>query len=124
MDYLSATGRYIYVTPEFKVINPTHDAQIFKYSGEISGYDFKNQKKNLLIIQNILEKMQMQLVYVYVGKFIGDTKIKTSFIAHSENRRVWWRKYEGKGDNDGGNFIYMDGRCYKLSKWIKENALL
>jgi len=124
MDYLSqkcnlsSTGRYIYITPNYKIINPVHDAQIFKYSGPIEGYDFKNQKKNLESIQKILENKGSRLTYVFVGRFIGDYRIKTSFIAHSDDKKIWWRKFEGKMDGNSEQVIFEDGKKIKLKKWL------
>lgn len=118
-NYLSETGRYISITPYFKVINPEHLGIFFKYSGAISGYDFKNQNKNLATIQEILERRGQRLIKVYVGKFIdNNNKIKISFIAHNEECTFWWRKYEGVYSI---NEVYENGRKIKLSQWIKKN---
>ena len=50
---LSVTGRYIYITPQLKIINPIHEGTIFKYEGPIENYDFKNQSNNLSKIHSI-----------------------------------------------------------------------
>ncbi len=118
-DYLSSTGRYIYITPNFKIINPEHLGVIYRYCGSIDGYDFKNQSKNLKNIQNILNKKGKQLIYVYVGKFYDNkNEVKISFVAHNEDCSFWWRKYEGLYS---ANEVYEDGKKYKLSQWLKNN---
>jgi hypothetical protein len=111
--YSSVTGRYLYITPEYKVINPAHLGTIYRYEGLIEGVDLKNQNNNLLKIQNILMKLDMPLTKIYIGKMIGDKSIKTSFIAHSENGRFWWRKYE-----DSSNYMYDNGIRIKLHKFL------
>jgi len=119
----SITGRYLYITSKYKVLNPAHDAPIYSYTGNIDGYDFKNQKKNLDLIQEKLGKYGMKMDKVYVGKFVGDKKIKTSFISRTEDGRVWWRKYEGKTEGSGENLIFVDGISTKLSNWLKKDSL-
>ncbi len=121
MDYLSITGRYIYITPSYKVINPTHDAQFYKYSGPVENYEFKNQRKNFDILQSILK--DNPLVHIYAGRFMGDKSPKTTFIAHTKDRRIWWRKYEGMLEGSGSNIIIEDGKNYKLSSWIKKKTM-
>lgn len=115
-DYLSISGRYIYITPNYKIINPAHESIIYKYSGEISNFDFKNQTKNYNEIQ---KKLSNKLCYIYAGKIIGEKRIKLSFIAHNNDRSIFWHKYEGKIDGDSENVIYENNKKYKLSKWLK-----
>lgn len=116
-NYMSITGRYIYITPNYKLINPTHDAPIFKYSGPIEGFNLKNQTKNFNEIQNKLK--DNPLTYIFVGKFVGNERIKTTFLAHTNDRKYWWYKYEGKAEGDSSNVIIVDGKKYRLSKWLK-----
>lgn len=108
----SETGRYIYITPTYKVINPTHLGTLYKYSGNIDGYDFKNQRKNLEQIQAVLEK---PLTYIYVGKFMGEKDRRLVFLARDEEGMIWWRKGEGNGEN----WIYEGSERYNLKKWLK-----
>jgi hypothetical protein len=109
MATLSSTGRYIYITPTFKVLNPANQiiSPLYRYHGEISGYDFKNQKKNLDDIQKKLAPMNAQLTTIYVGKFMGDKRQKTHFIAHNDAKTVWWRKYDEKREGGSKNLIYL-----------------
>jgi hypothetical protein len=111
MATLSSTGRYIYITPTFKVLNPANQiiSPLYRYHGEISGYDFKNQKKNLDDIQKKLASMNAQLTTIYVGKFMGDKRQKTHFIAHNDAKTVWWRKYDEKREGGSKNLIYLLG---------------
>lgn len=122
--YLSPTGRYIFITPKYKILNPTHESTVSKYEGPIENYELKYQKKNLEEIQNVLLEIGSPLTYIYVGKFLGDQRIKTTFLAHSENRRFWWYKYDGITEGSGTNEIYVDGKKYKLSSWLKKKILL
>jgi len=109
MATLSSTRRYIYITPTFKVLNPANQiiSPLYRYHGEISGYDFKNQKKNLEDIQKKLAPMNAELTTIYVGKFMGDKRQKTHFIAHNDAKTVWWRKYDEKREGGSKNLIYL-----------------
>ena len=111
MSNLSSTGRYIYITPTFRVLNPANQiiSPLYRYHGEISGYDFKNQKKNLEDIQKKLAPINAQLTTIYVGKFMGDKRQKTHFIAHNDAKTVWWRKYDEKREGGSKNLIYLLG---------------
>lgn len=120
-NYISSTGRYIYITPNYKVINPTHDAPIYRYQGAIDNYDFKNQKKNFELIQGILNRLNEPLTFIYVGKFMGEYRQKISFLAHNENRNIWWRKYESGKEGGLENIIYDNGKKYSLKSWINKN---
>lgn len=119
-DYLSPTGRYIYITPTYKIINPAHDSPISHYEGPIENYDFKNQKNNFDKIQKILIELDEPLTYVYAGKFVGEKRSKVRFLVQSKNRKIWWRKYEGFSDGSASNTIIMDGKEIKLSNWLKK----
>lgn len=116
-NYLSSSGRFIFITPNYKVINPIHLSIIDRYSGPIKDYDFKNQKNNF---ENIQNKLDNKLNYIYSGKVIGEKRIKISFLAHNEDRTIFWHKYEGKLDGDSENVIYENGKKYRLSKWLKK----
>jgi hypothetical protein len=101
--------RYIYLTLDFKVLNPANPmiSPLFQYYGEISGYDFKNQRKNLENIQKKLAPIKAELTTIYVGKFMGDKRQKTHFIAHNDAKTVWWRKYDEKREGGSKNMIYL-----------------
>ena len=115
--YLSITGRYIYLSPNLQIINPSHLGTIFRYEGLIERFDLKNQKNNYEKIKKVLGG---PMDYIYVGKFMGDTKIKLVFLAHTGDRRVWWRKDETGGEGGGNNWIYEDGIRYNLKNWLKK----
>lgn len=117
---LSVTGRYIYITPQLKIINPIHEGTIFKYEGPIENYDFKNQSNNLSKIQEILG--ENGLCYVYVGKFMGERLPKVCFLAYSKDKTVWWRKYESGIEGGGENWIYDNGNRFKIKTWLKNNG--
>lgn len=102
------TSRYINITAKTKVINPTHDAPLFQYAGPIENYHFAHQQKNYENIQNILEPYNKKLTQIYVGSFMGERRKKTVFLAHNEDKSIWWRKYEGKAEGSGQNWIYKD----------------
>ena len=116
-NYLSISGRYVYITPTYKIINPAHESIIYKFSGPIIDFDLKNQRKNFDNIQN---KLENKLSYIYAGKIIGEKRIKLSFLAHNEDRTIFWHKHEGKLDGDTENVIYENGKKYRLSKWLKK----
>jgi len=122
MDYKnmeSSTGRYIYIKNGYKIINPTHEGRLYKYEGNLDGYDFPNQRKNLDEIQEVLGKIGKKLEYVYVGKFMGEKRMKTIFLARDSEGNIWWRKHEGRSDGSGENVIYEYGKKYRLSVWLK-----
>jgi len=108
---MTTQERYIYLTPDFKVLNPANPmiSPLFQYYGEISGYDFKNQRKNLENIQKKLAPIKTELTTIYVGKFMGNKKQKTHFIAHNDAKTVWWRKYDEKREGGSKNLIYLLG---------------
>lgn len=108
---MTTQGRYIYLTPDFKVLNPANPmiSPLFQYYGEISGYDFKNQRKNLENIQKKLAPIKVELTTIYVGKFMGDKRQKTHFIAHNDAKTVWWRKYDEEREGGSKNLIYLHG---------------
>ena len=117
--------RYIYLTPDFKVLNPANPmiSPLFQYYGEISGYDFKNQKKNLEDIQKKLAPIKAELTTIYVGKFMGDKRQKTHFIAHNDAKTVWWRKYDEKREGGSKNLIYLLGGTARSVQMTKSFEL-
>ena len=105
MAQLSTCGRYIFLTQEKKMLNPSYDASISRYIGPIENYAFKHQKKNYDAIQEKLG--ENKLTFIYEGKFMGDRRKKTAFIAHNNNLTFWWRKYESKAEGSGQNKVYF-----------------
>ena len=113
------TGRYIQIAEKVKVKNPTHDAPLFSYAGPIEDYNFGRQQKNYDDIQNILEPYNKKLTYIYVGRFMGDRRPKTVFLAHNEDKSVWWRKYESNAEGSGQNYIYFgNGDIVKTTRFL------
>jgi len=105
-DYISSTGRYIYISPNKKIINPSHDAPLYNYVGPIDDFNFKHQKTNFENIQRKLEENGDKLTFIFAGKFMGTHRPKTVFLAHNNDRTFWWRKYESKAEGSGQNIVY------------------
>lgn len=118
------TTRYIQISPNVKVFNPTHDSPLFTYAGPIEKYNFAHQQKNYEKIQEILEAFNKKLSYIYVGRFMGDKKQKTIFLAHNQDKSVWWRKYESKTEGSGQNLIYFkNGNTIKTTRFLSNPHL-
>jgi len=108
MAQLSETERYIYISPKMKVINPVHNGTLYHYEGSIENYNFRHQQKNYEKLQEILEPYGKRLTYIYVGKFMGERREKVIFMAHNDDRSIWWRKYESVAEGSGQNWVYYE----------------
>tara|TARA_B100000902_G_C27309225_1_gene917350 strand:+ start:116 stop:484 length:369 start_codon:yes stop_codon:yes gene_type:complete len=110
---------YIQITENVKVKSPLDRSDLYSYEGPIEEVDFLQQKKNSDKIQEILSEYDMKLVHVIFAKFSRDSVSSYHFLARSDNSRVFWRKYEGESMGSGQNYIYIDGKQYKLTSFLK-----
>ena len=110
---------YIQITENVKVKSPLDRSDLYSYEGPIEEVDFLQQKKNSDKIQEILSEYDMKLVHVIFAKFSRDSVSSYHFLARSDNSRVFWRKYEGESMGSGQNYIYIDGKQYKLTYFLK-----
>jgi hypothetical protein len=111
---------YIQLTDTVKIISPLDKSDIFSYEGPIHGVDLLQQKTNYKKIQDILEEYNVQLSYIWFAKFSRDDYDTPSstyhFVARTEEGNVFWRKYEGNTFGSGQNYLYVNGKQYKLTK--------
>jgi len=110
---------YIQITENVKVKSPLDRSDLYSYEGPIEEVDFLQQKKNYEKIQSILLEYDMKLVHVMFAKFSRGSSSSYHFLARSDNSRVFWRKYEGESMGSGQNYIYIDGKQYKLTSFLK-----
>ena len=138
----------LHVTNSIKIKNPISYSTIDVYEGQINNYHFNSHyAKQLEEIQQKLPD-DIKLTYIYAGKTQREcilcknhqvhnvpfeckinrlqnimnngkfTNLRYNFVAHSDNKRVWWYKYDGVAVGSGQNFIYIDGVKYQTMKWL------
>lgn len=114
---------YIHLTDKIKIKSPLDNADIFSYEGAINNIDFLQQKKNYNKIQDILAEYDMQLSYIWFAEFNRNVNFVNCstyhFVAKTDNNRIFWRKYEGKSKGSGQNYLYIDGKQFKLTHILK-----
>lgn len=104
---------FIKITDKIKVKAPISD--ITYYDGPLIGIDLRQQKTNYENIVKTLEPYNIKLNYIWFGVFDVN---RYNFIVKSECGRVFWRKYEGRKQGSGQNYIYIDGKKCKTTKWL------
>ena len=112
---------HIQIAPNKKIDNPFKYSDVSNFEGDINLIDLKTQKKNYDMIQSKLSQFNNDdflLNYIWHAQFTRCNKIITHFVATSNNKKIFWRKYEGQSEGSGNNFIYINGNKYKTTDFI------
>ena len=110
---------YIYLTDSIKINNPLSKSDVYSYEGAIEEINFKNQTNNFKKLSAKLDKFGLFFDYIWYGKFnIGQSTLY-HFVVKTNNNRVYWRKYEGNTKGSGQNYIYIDGKKYKTTDFLR-----
>ena len=111
--------KYINLTKNVKILNPTFDSDVFKYYGDInkiSNFSFEKQKLNYEKIKEKFGKYNIYFNKLWVGKFSNEyNNIYSRFLLKSNCGKVYWRKYSSKNPGSNQNFIYINGIKYKTT---------
>ena len=61
--------------------------------------------------------------YIWYAKFQTkqDGPIRVHFLAKTENDEIYWRKYESESQGSGQNYLYINGKKYKLTAWFSSS---
>lgn len=101
-----------------------------KYNGLINNFKFRcqglNQTNNYNKLKSSLLPFNIQLSYVAIKidkPIYSINRIRTQFIAKSNNNEVIWYKYEGPLLGGGQNYLYIYGKKIKLSDWLKKDFM-
>ena len=101
-----------------------------KYNGLIDNFQFKckglNQKKNFLKLKESLQPFNISInkVQIMMDKPIYSiSRVRTQFIASSQNNEIIWHKYEGPLIGGGQNYLFIYGKRIRLSDWLKKDFM-
>jgi hypothetical protein len=117
--------QYINIKSKKRLKNPCIEALNNEgtcYSGPITNFTFKrpglNQQNNYEILQSTLLPFGIQLTHICAGTDTIYGRIRTTFIAKSQNNEFFWYKYEGPSPGSGQNYLYVHGEKIKFTKWL------
>lgn len=110
---------YINLTDNTKITNPLSKSDIYSYEGSINEIDFKNQTNNFKNLSKKLESFEVFFDYIWYAQFSINNLTKYHFVVKTNDNRIYWRKYEGNKNGSGQNFIYIDGKKYKTTDFLK-----
>lgn len=105
--------------------NPLYGHQNIVYDSLINDFNFKcqglNQTKNYNRLKLTLYPFDLNLTYIMIKidkpvYFLS--RIRTQFIATSNNNEIIWYKYEGPLIGGGQNYLFIYGKKIKLSTWF------
>lgn len=105
--------------------NPLYGHQNIVYDSLINDFNFKcqglNQTKNYNRLKLTLHPFDLNLTYIMIKidkpvYFLS--RIRTQFIATSNNNEIIWYKYEGPLIGGGQNYLFIYGKKIKLSTWF------
>jgi len=121
------TDKYIYMTSNKKIMNPLYSSDksdILSYHGEIDKIDFEYQETNYILLSKSLEPFNIKFNKIWYGKFTNSVnKIKTQFVAKTEDDSIYWQKYEGMAPGGCQNRLFIYGKEYKTTQWLKLSHL-
>jgi len=115
---------YINLTDKIKVKSPLVLSNKYSYEGDIENIDFKHQKNNYKKLSESLQPFSLKFVHIYYAEFQTTPKsnIRAHFLASTENKEVYWRKYEAEAAGSGQNYIYFNGIRLKLTEWFSYDS--
>lgn len=105
--------------------NPLYGQEDIVYDNTINNFNFKckglNQTNNFnrlklslipfnLSLSNIMIRMDKPVYFI--------SRVRTQFIATSNNNEIIWYKYEGPLEGGGQNYFILYGKKLKLSEWF------
>lgn len=105
--------------------NRLYGHQNIVYDGLINYFNFKcqglNQTKNYNRLKLTLHPFDLNLTYIMIKidkPIYFLSRIRTQFIATSNNNEIIWYKYEGPLIGGGQNYLFIYGKKIKLSTWF------
>jgi hypothetical protein len=117
------TDKYIYLNSSKKIANPLYSdekSDVFSFHGGLENIDFEHQATNYQNIIKSLEPFNIKFNEIWYAKFTNSVnQIRTHFLVKSEDGRVFWHKYEAMAPGGCQNKIFIDGKQYFLSQWLK-----
>ena len=63
--------------------------------------------------------MEYILIIFGMPNLLEDNTTVYHFVVKTNDNRIYWRKYEGNSSGSGQNFIYIDGKKYKTTDFLK-----
>ena len=112
-----------------KIGNPYHKGTTNKYYGDVVnyGFDTNSQKRSYLNIINKFDESNVDIRFdkIYASTIVRHTRIPgkihygTTFIVTTNNKNVYWYKYESAAEGSGNNVMLINGKKINVTEFLK-----
>jgi hypothetical protein len=114
---------HIIIAENKKIGNPYYKSTTDQFYGSVDEFNFKTQTLHYTNLTQKFKEFGIVFDEVYSSTIIRHTTYNTinyglTFIVTTNNKKIFWYKYEGNKSGSGQNHILIDGNKIYVTKFL------